>query len=91
MTGVTGFLGCHTALKFLEEGSFRVRGTVRSKTNEAKLKPLRETLGKHFEYLELVEADLTNKESMVAAIAGSTYLAHTASPFFLNVSKENKE
>jgi nucleoside-diphosphate-sugar epimerase len=31
--------------------------------------------------LELVEADLTNEASLQAAIAGSTYVVHTASPF----------
>jgi nucleoside-diphosphate-sugar epimerase len=91
VTGATGFLGCHTILKFLEDGNFRVRGTVRSLTNQAKLQPLKDTLGARAADLELVEADLMDKESLKKAIAGSTYVAHTASPFFLNVSKAEKE
>ena len=33
--------------------------------------------------MELVEADLLNAESMAAAIVGSTFVVHTASPFVL--------
>lgn len=91
MTGVTGFLGAHTAHQFLLDGGFRVRGTVRDKSKASKINPLKETLGPLFDKIELVEADLTNKESLIKAISGSTYVAHTASPFYLNVSKENKE
>ena len=32
-----------------------------------------------------------NKQSMIDAIAGSTYVAHTASPFVMTVTKENKD
>ena len=85
VTGVTGFLGAHTALKFFEDGGFRVRGTVRSKTNAAKIDPLKKTLGDFFDQLELVEADLLDKQSMIDAVAGSTYVAHTASPFVMGV------
>ena len=37
VTGVSGFLGAATALAFLEDGTFRVRGTVRSTKNEYKM------------------------------------------------------
>jgi thioester reductase-like protein len=37
VTGVSGFLGAATAKEFLLTGEFRVRGTVRSTANEAKL------------------------------------------------------
>lgn len=45
-----------------------MRGTVRSKTNLAKLDPLREAYGELFERLELVEADLLDADSMEQAI-----------------------
>ena len=32
--------------------------------------------------LELVNADLLDEQSMIDAIAGSTYVVHLASPFF---------
>ena len=37
ITGVTGFLGAHTAAYFLKDGGFRVRGTVRSLSNSTKI------------------------------------------------------
>eukprot|EP00121_Abeoforma_whisleri_P004445 Awhi_evm1s4020 len=42
ITGVSGYLGSHVCLQFLKDGSYRVRGTVRSTSNEAKIKPLKE-------------------------------------------------
>jgi len=75
-------LGSVTCLQFLKDGGYRVRGTVRDKTNEAKLAPIREAFGEHFASLELVEADLMNEASLITAIQGSTFVVHLASPFF---------
>jgi len=62
-----------------------VRGTVRDKNNAAKLEPLKEAFGEElYAQLQLVEADLMNEESMVSAIAGSTFVVHVASPFFFS-------
>ena len=84
ITGVTGFLGSQTAKVYLEDGSYRIRGTVRDCNNATKIDPLKKTLGDElFAQLELVNADLLNEESISAAIAGSTYVVHTASPFVL--------
>ena len=80
ITGVSGFIGAQTALVFLKDGNYTVRGTVRSKTNEAKIAPLKAGFGEYFDQLELVEADLMNEASITAACAGSTYVVHTASP-----------
>lgn len=49
LTGVTGYLGSKVCERFLEDGSFRVRGTVRDKNNQAKLAPLREAFGAKFD------------------------------------------
>jgi nucleoside-diphosphate-sugar epimerase len=82
ITGVSGYLGSQVCLTFLQDGSYRVRGTVRSTTNAQKLEPLKAGLGPElFDQLELVEADLTNEDSIVAACEGATYVVHTASPF----------
>eukprot|EP00281_Chroomonas_sp_CCMP1168_P030977 CAMPEP_0206255188 /NCGR_PEP_ID=MMETSP0047_2-20121206/24109_1 /ASSEMBLY_ACC=CAM_ASM_000192 /TAXON_ID=195065 /ORGANISM="Chroomonas mesostigmatica_cf, Strain CCMP1168" /LENGTH=322 /DNA_ID=CAMNT_0053681561 /DNA_START=44 /DNA_END=1012 /DNA_ORIENTATION=- len=80
ITGVTGYLGSTTCLTFLKDGAYRVRGTVRSKSEE-KVAPLKKGFGEHFAKLELAEADLNDEASMVAACAGATYVIHTASPF----------
>ena len=68
ITGISGYLGSHVCLQFLQSGNYNVRGTVRSKTNEARLEPLRKAFGEHFDQLELVEADLLEEESLIAAI-----------------------
>ena len=39
--------------------------------------------------MELVEADLMNEEALVSAIAGSTYVVHLASPFFMSKNEED--
>eukprot|EP00961_Rhodomonas_salina_P151343 2037313-Rhodomonas_salina.2 len=84
ITGITGYVGSATCLAFLKDGSYRVRGTVRSVSNEAKLKPLKDGFGDLFSSIELVEADLHNEASILAACAGATYVVHTASPFHFN-------
>merc|ERR1719189_96284 len=79
ITGISGYIGSHTTLLFLQDGGFRVRGTVRDKNNEAKIAPLRTAFGAElFNQLELVEADLDNEESLTNAINGSTYVVHIA-------------
>lgn len=71
LTGVSGYLGSWTCLKYLEDGGFRVRGTVRDTKNEAKIEPLRKVFGSLFDSLELVEADLNNEQSIIDAIQDS--------------------
>ena len=45
VTGVTGYIGSHCCKILLESGKYKVRGTVRSKINEAKIAPIREAFG----------------------------------------------
>ncbi|TNV77275.1 hypothetical protein FGO68_gene7656 [Halteria grandinella] len=80
ITGISGFMGSQVCAAFLRDGGFIVRGTVRDKTNEAKIGPLRKAFGTKFEELELFNADLLQPESLDAAIAGMDYVVHTASP-----------
>ena len=82
LTGISGYVGSQTCLEFLKDGGYRVRGTVRDKDNQARIAPLRAAFGSHFDKLELVNADLTDQQSLVKAIKGSTYVVHMASPFF---------
>ena len=81
ITGVSGYLGSHVALAFLKDGSYQVRGTVRDTKNETKVAPIRKAFGDLFSQITLVEADLENKDSIIAAISGADYVVHTASPF----------
>ena len=81
ITGVSGYIGSYVCKTFLEHGGFNVRGTVRDKGNESKIDPLRIGYGDElFERLELVNADLMNEESIMAAAEGCDYIVHTASP-----------
>jgi uncharacterized protein YbjT (DUF2867 family) len=91
VTGITGFLGSHVAQQLVQSGKYTVRGTVRSKTAEGKLAPVREGMGADiFNQIELVEADLMDEASLEGAIKGSRYVIHTASPFVL-YEPENEE
>ena len=80
ITGVSGYIGSHVAHKVLQNGGFRVRGTMRSIKPE-KTDPLKAAFGDDlFANIEFVEADLLNDESMDKAIEGATYVIHVASP-----------
>jgi nucleoside-diphosphate-sugar epimerase len=68
----------------LKDGSYEVRGTVRSATNEKKIAPLRTAFGEQFDQLKLVEADLMNAESLKKAIEGCDIVVHTASVFSMD-------
>ena len=66
VTGASGFLAMHVVKQLLDSGKYIVRGTVRSLANETKVKPLKELSSENDKYpLELVEADLTKKETWV--------------------------
>lgn len=81
ITGVSGYLGSETCMTFLKDGSYQVRGTIRSASNEKTIASLRRGFGEYFSQLELVEADLNDEASIISACAGATYIIHTASPF----------
>lgn len=92
ITGVSGYIGSWVAKTFLEDGSFKVRGTVRDPKNEAKIKPLRTAFGDSlFSKLELVAADLLDADSLSKAIAGADIVVHTASPFPIADPKDEQE
>jgi len=91
ITGVSGYLGSHVANVFLRDGSYEVRGTVRDTRNQKKIDPLRKAFGNLFQNLTLVEADLLDEKSIINAIAGATYVVHTASPFPLNNPKDEMD
>ena len=78
--GITGYVGAQVCLKFLQDGDYRVRGTVRNKTNDEKLDPLKEAFGDLYDQLEIVEADIMNDETLYEAIAESEYVVHIATP-----------
>ena len=68
ITGITGYVGSLVARLFLEDGGYKVRGTVRDlhqrTLEDDKLEPLRECLGTKFNSIELVEADMLNDQQI---------------------------
>jgi len=88
ITGISGFLGSQVTAYFLRDGGYTIRGTVRDTKNEKKLAPLRKAFGEDFARIELVEADLLKPESLDQAIAGCQYVVHTASPFPIEMPKD---
>ena len=79
VTGASGFLATHVVKQLLELG-YRVRGTVRSLNNQKKVEPLKVLVKNPKHELELVEADLCDENSWLAAVKDCTYVIHTASP-----------
>ncbi|XP_071496388.1 uncharacterized protein [Diadema antillarum] len=90
VTGASGYIASHIVQQLLEAG-YKVRGTVRSLSNAAKVEPLRKLCPNASSDLELIEADLTKDEGWKEAVAGCVYVMHTASPFpFANPKDENE-
>jgi len=58
-----------------------VRGTVRDKDDEEIVTLLKEAFGDLYDKLELVSADLNDRDSIIEASEGCTYIMHTCSPF----------
>lgn len=87
VTGASGFVA-GSLIKTLLANNYKVRGTVRSLSDEAKVGSLK----KLFPGLELVEADLLGgEESFAKAMDGVSYVFHTASPFALSANDPQKE
>lgn len=89
VTGASGYVATSVIKQLLEEG-FKVRGTVRSLTNEEKTEPLRK-LTNADKNLELVESDLLKEETWKDAVKGCKYVIHVASPFPLTIPSDPDE
>ena len=85
VTGASGYIGSHCVRELLERG-YRVRGTVRSPSDEAKTGHLRR-LGD----VELVAADLSLPGSFDSAVADCEFVLHTASVVVLSAKDGQRE
>ena len=80
LTGITGFLGSHTAIQCLNKG-YHVVGTLR---NQNRSDEIREVIVKHTENiknLRLIEADLSDSIVWDNIMKGIDCVMHIASPF----------
>jgi nucleoside-diphosphate-sugar epimerase len=91
VTGISGYIGSWVTLRALESGKYLVRGTVRNAKDEDKLKILKEAFKDRYEEIELVQATLTDQDSIDKAVEGCEYVLHVASPFPLESPKDENE
>ena len=89
ITGVTGFIAKHIALRFLQDG-WAVRGTLR---NLDRAEEVRKALAPHLTEAALARlsfavADLNEDAGWADAAEGAELLVHTASPFPLAQPKD---
>ncbi len=90
VVGVTSNVGSAIVKKLLDDGQYRVKGTVRSKRSP-KLDALKEAFLDKYDEIELVEADLLDSASLAAAAEGCDYVFHVASPFPKDAPKNESE
>jgi nucleoside-diphosphate-sugar epimerase len=91
VTGAGGYIASWI-IEFLLEKGYRVRGTVRSLSENNRLAHLEAMIKNHDGRLELFEADLLKHGSFTNAMDGCELVFHTASPFkFQGVKDPQKE
>jgi uncharacterized protein YbjT (DUF2867 family) len=78
ITQVTSYIGTQVCLHFLKNGSFKVRGTVRSTKKPERLEALKAALGDLYDQLELVEANTKDQEAIQKASEGCEYVINTS-------------
>lgn len=80
LTGITGFVGSHTAIQLLEKG-YQVLGTLRDMKRAHAIKKVIAQHTSHTDNLSFVEADLQNEHIWQKLMVGIDYVQHIASPF----------
>jgi dihydroflavonol-4-reductase len=90
VTGVSGFVGGHTALQLLEAG-YIVRGSVRDLKRSDKVRSTLASHGADVSRLEFVALDLMRDEGWTGAMRDVRYLHHVASPLVFVMPKDSME
>ncbi|HEY5370936.1 MAG TPA: aldehyde reductase [Hanamia sp.] len=80
LTGITGFVGSHTAIQLLEKG-YHVTGTLRDMKRAASIKSIIAQHTSAIDNLSFAEADLQDIEIWKELMVGVEYVQHIASPF----------
>ncbi|WP_293946861.1 MULTISPECIES: GDP-mannose 4,6-dehydratase [unclassified Sphingobacterium] len=90
LTGITGFLGAHTAIHLLNKG-YQVIGTLRK---EEKITSIKQVIGQHTAHLDKLSfavADLNDYSIWNDLAQGVDFIQHIASPFPATLQKNEDE
>ncbi|WP_163411339.1 SDR family oxidoreductase [Flavobacterium ajazii] len=90
LTGISGFLGSHTAIQLLNKG-YKVTGTVRDLRRANELKTIIKKHTPHIEHLTIVEADLNDAAKWAELTKNIDFIQHIASPFPRELPKHESE
>jgi dihydroflavonol-4-reductase len=80
ITGVSGFLGSHTAIQLLERG-YKVVGTLRNMSRAPEIKQVISKHTSNIDQLSFARADLMDEQVWDGLMKGVDYVLHIASPF----------
>ena len=90
LTGVSGFLGSHTAIQLLKKG-YLVTGTLRDTKRSEELKEMIAKYTGNVNNLTFAEAELSDEKIWVRLTKGIDYIQHIASPFPLTLPKHEDD
>jgi len=90
LTGITGFLGSHTAIQLIKKGYF-VIGTLRDMSREDHIRKIIEPQNGTSDNLKLVKAELNDPDIWKLLTKDVDYVQHIASPFPRTIPKNDEE
>lgn len=90
LTGITGFLGSHTAIQLLEKG-YEVVGTLRNKDRANAMRKIIASHTANIGNLTFVEADLNDRNIWFDLTKNMDYVQHVASPFPRDLPKHEDD
>lgn len=80
LTGITGFVGSHTAIQLLEKG-YQIIGTLRDMKRANSIKKVIAQHTSKIDKLTFAEADIQSEDVWQKLMVGVDYVQHIASPF----------
>lgn len=90
LTGISGFLGSHTAIQLLNKG-YEVVGTLRDLNRANAIRNIIAAHTNNIEKLSFAQADLSDEKVWLELTKGVDYVQHIASPFPRELPKHEDE
>ena len=90
LTGISGFLGSHTAIQLLDKG-YLVTGTLRNLERADHIRQVIAAHTKNIANLNFAEAELSDEKIWHPLTSGMDYVQHIASPFPRELPKHEDE